>query len=96
MAAQNGQEALQKCVERSKPFDVVVTDIVMPGGISGPELARQINKLCPQTTTVYMSGYGTELLAKHGVIDPEVRFLQKPFDLLDLARIMQAALGKAN
>ncbi|MGA3211969.1 MAG: response regulator, partial [Terriglobales bacterium] len=47
--AQNGQEALQKCVERSKPFDVVVTDIVMPGGISGPELARQISKLCPQT-----------------------------------------------
>jgi PAS domain S-box-containing protein len=72
-------------------FDVLLTDVMLPG-ISGYELAGQLQKSCPRLKVVLMSGYTNEDLVRQGVQTGDFRFLQKPFDMAALARVMQATL----
>ncbi len=90
--AQNGSEALSLCDNRKERFDVVVTDVVMPGGISGRELGQRILERYPSTKIIFISGYNDELLAYHGIRSAEVNFLQKPFPLADLVKKIRTVL----
>jgi PAS domain S-box-containing protein len=74
-------------------FDVLLTDVMLPG-ISGFELAGQLQKSCPRLKVVLMSGYTNEDLVRQGVQTGNFRFLQKPFDMAALARVMQATLDR--
>jgi two-component system, cell cycle sensor histidine kinase and response regulator CckA len=57
---------------------VLPTDLVMPGA-SGPELNRRLVEQRPTLKVIYMSGYDEDAIAQHGVLNPGIAFLHKPF-----------------
>ncbi len=88
-AAGSGEEADRFRPE--KPFDVLLTDLMLPG-ISGSELAAGLQARWPDLRVVLMSGYAEDEAVRHAVGTGVVRFLQKPFDMDTLARELYAAL----
>jgi CheY-like chemotaxis protein len=79
-SAADGAEALSIASARGAPFDLLITDVMMPGG-TGPELAQRLG-----LKTLYVSGYPGEAITLQGVLPDGVSFLQKPFSQADLAR----------
>lgn len=53
--------------------------------MNGRELAQQLQSICPDVKSLYMSGYTADVIAHHGVLDKGVNFIQKPFSKSDLA-----------
>jgi two-component system cell cycle sensor histidine kinase/response regulator CckA len=84
LVASNADEALQ-VFEQNLGIDVLLTDVVMPGG-SGPELNQRLIELRPTLKVIYMSGYTDEAIVHHGVLKPGIAFLQKPFTADALVR----------
>jgi CheY-like chemotaxis protein len=76
--AANGGEAILACERHQRPIPLMVTDLVMPQ-MSGRELAVRLRALQPQMQVLYMSGYTDDAVIRHGLLDPAVYFLQKPF-----------------
>jgi CheY-like chemotaxis protein len=74
-----GGEALRLCQQHSEPIHLLLTDIVMPGGLNGRELAERLLRLRPELKVLYMSGYTDETIVPHEIIEPGLFFLQKPF-----------------
>ncbi|NJN95519.1 MAG: response regulator [Anaerolineales bacterium] len=77
--ASNGSEALQVCAQQTGPIHMLVTDVVMPGGLNGRELAERLQSLRPGLKTLYMSGYTDDAIVQHGVLGSEMHFLQNLF-----------------
>jgi two-component system cell cycle sensor histidine kinase/response regulator CckA len=61
--------------------------------MSGTVLAEQLARSRPDLKTLYMSGYTDNAIAHHGVLDPGIAFLQKPFGPMELARKVRAVLN---
>jgi two-component system NtrC family sensor kinase len=80
--AEDGVSALT-LLETDRNFDLVVSDVVMPGGVSGIDLARQIRERWPQLRVLLASGYSPESLATMGADTASV--LAKPFSPDQLA-----------
>src|SRR5581483_3380888 len=78
LIAADGQEALKVLKQHANPVDLLITDVVMPG-MSGRELARTIAKMNLARRTLFVSGYTDDAIVKHGVLDPGLAFLYKPF-----------------
>jgi CheY-like chemotaxis protein len=78
LEAQGGKEALQICHDYDEPIDLLVTDVVMPH-MSGRQLAEQLKRLHPEMKVLYLSGYSGDAVVRHGVLEAEDAFLQKPF-----------------
>ena len=76
--AAGGAEALALCSDRPGAFDLLLTDVIMPG-ISGKRLAQRLAQHNPALKVLFMSGYTPAALARHGVLDPAIALLQKPF-----------------
>jgi CheY-like chemotaxis protein len=76
--ASNGREALRQVAARADAIDLLVTDVVMPQ-IGGRDLATQLLARRPGLRVLYMSGHTDDTVVRHGVHDPGVAFLQKPF-----------------
>jgi PAS domain S-box-containing protein len=82
--ASNGEEALHIVQKQNgNPIHLVVTDVVMPG-MSGRQLVDRLVSLWPQTKALYMSGYTNDAIAHHGVLEPGIAYIQKPFTPDDL------------
>jgi len=79
LEAQNGQDALNLCKDYNGPIDLLLTDVVMPGKLSGRELAKQLETQYPEMKVLYMSGYTDDTIVRHGIMDANLAFLQKPF-----------------
>ncbi|MBI1876795.1 MAG: response regulator, partial [Chloroflexi bacterium] len=92
LAAGNGAEALQMCARHNGPLHVLITDMIMPGGMNGHELAERLISLYPELKVLYMSGYTDEAIVRHGVLARGVTFLQKPFTPDALARKIREIL----
>jgi len=92
--AGSGAEALKEWSERLNEIDLLITDVVMPDGVSGWELARRMQAKKPLLKTVYMSGYSTSMSAMDSVPATlnRVAFLQKPFKPKKLAELVRACL----
>jgi len=82
-------------LEASDPgaIDLLVTDVVMPGG-SGAELAEALRLRRPGLRVLFISGYTDDALAMHGVLEPGVDLLQKPFGAAELARRVRQILDR--
>jgi len=94
LSAEDGMAALEHIAPGGNPVDLILTDVVLPR-ISGPELARVAARESPGTPVLFMSGYTDQALAAHGVLDPGVRLLAKPFTPEQLARAARQALDRA-
>ena len=90
--AKTGDEALET-FQLNGSFDLLVTDIVMPGRLQGPELAREIRRLSPEMPVVFMSGYAREAtIHGNGLRESDIR-LMKPVSKKDLIRSVNNALS---
>ncbi len=98
LVAGSAVEALRCWETRTGNIDLLLTDIVMPGGMSGRELGKQLARLCPGLKVVYTSGYNPEM-ANPGRLSMDETgtddFLQKPYSVSDLASIVRRNLEKA-
>jgi CheY-like chemotaxis protein len=74
-------------------FDLVLTDVVMPGRLNGKGLADEVARSWPGTRVVFMSGYSENALLNDGRLDSGVLLLAKPHQKADLARIVRSALS---
>ncbi|MDH3675497.1 MAG: ATP-binding protein, partial [Anaerolineae bacterium] len=92
--ASNGSEALQMCERHQGPIHLLVTDLVMPGGMSGYDLAQRLMPLFPNIKILYMSGYADDSIVHQGVLDTGAAFLQKPFTPEALARKAREVLDE--
>jgi len=92
IAASDGSAAMA-IVERGEPFDLLFTDVVMPGGLSGRNLADAIAKLRPGMKVLYTSGYTDNAVVHHGRLDEGVLLLTKPYRKPQLAKMVRQALG---
>ncbi|MDQ3517497.1 MAG: response regulator [Gemmatimonadota bacterium] len=77
LVASNAEDALS-VFEQNASIDVLLTDVVMPG-TSGPELSRQLVERRPDLRVIYMSGYTEDAIVHHGVLNPGITLLHKPF-----------------
>jgi nitrogen-specific signal transduction histidine kinase/ActR/RegA family two-component response regulator len=91
IAAADSREALAQ-VENGEPFDLLFTDVVMPGGMSGRELADAVAKRRPGTPVLYTSGYTDNAIVHHGRLDAGVLLLTKPYRKPQLAQMVRLAL----
>ncbi len=76
--ATRGEEAIRMCQNWRGVIDLAVIDVVMPE-MSGPDLARRLEPICPGIRLLYISGYTDEAVVHHGIPQAAVEFLQKPF-----------------
>jgi CheY-like chemotaxis protein len=90
--AANGKEALLVWRNNGKEIDLLVTDMLMPEGISGRQLAEVIKGESPRLKVVYTSGYSGEVLGADSELLAEEHYLPKPYTLLALARAVRKRL----
>jgi PAS domain S-box-containing protein len=83
LQAGDGPSALELLRRHADPVELLVTDVVMPG-MSGPEVAQAVTAMRPGMQVLYTSGYTDSAIGHHGVLEPGIAFLQKPFSADDL------------
>jgi len=88
----NPEEAIERVRDYPGRVDLLITDVVMPG-MSGRELAQRIAEIRPGVKVLYMSGYTDNAIVDHGVLEPGMAFLQKPFTPNTLAGKVREVLG---
>lgn len=91
--AENGEEALRLLAEYGAPVHLLLSDVVMPG-MSGRVLAEQVVQIRPRIKVLYMSGYTSDTVVRHGVLEEETPFLQKPFTKMALLGKVREVLDK--
>jgi len=91
--ATDGAEAIE-ILRHTKDFALLFTDVVMPGGINGRELADQALKLYPHLPVLFTSGYADNALIHHGRLDPGSNLLHKPYRRYELANRIRAILDR--
>jgi len=91
LLAPHGDEALQLLERHPGRVDLLMTDVVMPG-MSGRDLADRVAERRPGIKVLYLSGYTDDAIVRHGVLEPGIAFLQKPFSADALARKVREVL----
>jgi CheY-like chemotaxis protein len=91
----DGMAALASFEAMAKPYDLLLTDVVMPGRLNGKVLADEVARRWPSTKVVFVSGYAENALLHDGQADADVLLLSKPFRKGDLAQIIRRALDGA-
>jgi two-component system cell cycle sensor histidine kinase/response regulator CckA len=94
LLASSGEEALEVFAHFDGVVDLLVTDVVMPG-MSGADLARQIRARQQGVRVLFMSGYTDEVISRHGVLDPGIDFIQKPFSPATLVTRVREVINGA-
>jgi signal transduction histidine kinase len=82
-------------LRREPAFDLLFTDIVMPGGMNGRELAQAVTREWPRLKVLYTSGYAENSVIHHGHLEPGVVLLPKPYRRAELAAKVRAVLDGA-
>jgi two-component system cell cycle sensor histidine kinase/response regulator CckA len=90
LLAASADEA-RRLFDEHPSIDLLLTDVVMPGA-SGPELVKQLVGLRPALKVIYMSGYTDEAIVHHGILDPGIAFVHKPFSSETLGRKIREVL----
>ncbi len=87
-----GEHADQVCAAHDGPIDLLLTDVVIPGGENGVQLAQRLSTNYPQMKVIFMSGYTESAIVHHGVSESDAAFLQKPFLPEALAQKVRSVL----
>jgi PAS domain S-box-containing protein len=91
LEAARGKEALA-ILRKHKNIDLLFTDVVMPGGLNGRELAHEARKLYPALKVLFCTGYAESAILHMGLMDKDVQLLNKPYSRLQLARRIREML----
>lgn len=89
LAAANGTQALELFARQKEQIHLLLADLVMPGGINGQELATRVRAARPTASVLYLSGYPSDVVARHLKTEKNPSLLRKPFSvrtLLDTIR----------
>jgi len=95
LVAASGREAEHVAGQHDGPIHLLVTDVVMPG-MNGREVAQRLAGARAGIQVLYLSGYTDDAIVHHGVLEPGVAFLQKPFTLAVLGRKVREVLDAAH
>jgi two-component system CheB/CheR fusion protein len=93
LSATDGKDALNVLKDHRGPLDLILTDIVMPN-ISGPVLVQHLKANFPGVKVLFMSGYTDDAMIRHGLIEADVAFIQKPYTPLGLSRKVRQVLDE--
>lgn len=88
-----GVEALERLGDIEE-FDLLLTDVVLPGGLNGRQTAEEMIRQRPGLKVLYTSGYSANAIIHHGKLDADVDFLAKPYKRRDLARKVRLILDR--
>jgi two-component system cell cycle sensor histidine kinase/response regulator CckA len=91
LEASDGADALLIAELHNGKIDLIVTDVVMPR-VNGPELVERLLQLRPSVRVVYMSGYPEPFLRTSAAFPPDIVFLEKPFAMTILLKLMTELL----
>ena len=95
LPAPSGAAALELWRQHHTEVDLLLTDIIMPDGVSGGQLAAQLREAKPGLKVIYMSGYPGDVAGRGGLdLHEGVNFLQKPFTVAKLTQTMRACLDR--
>jgi CheY-like chemotaxis protein len=92
LAASNAAEGLA-LINGEGRIDLLFTDVIIPGGMNGRQLAREAVRRRPGLKVLYTSGYTENAIVHHGRLDAGVLLLPKPYLSSDLARMLRTALA---
>ncbi|NWJ44439.1 MAG: PAS domain S-box protein [Chloroflexi bacterium] len=92
LEAQNATSAMKLWEEHKKEIDLILTDIIMPGGISGIDLVEKIREKDNDVNVIFTSGYSIEMVNNTTNFDNKTQFLPKPYTFKSLAKILRVAL----
>ncbi|MBI3416338.1 MAG: PAS domain S-box protein [Verrucomicrobia bacterium] len=92
LTAADGVEALALWPQHRDRIDLLLTDMIMPNGVSGRDLATQVQSDRPDLKIIFTSGYSAEMLGNNFVLEPGTHFLQKPYEPALLAKAVRNCL----
>ena len=95
LEAASGRDALAVWEQANRPIDLLLTDLVMPGGIMGSELAERLSRQCPRLKVIYTSGYSPGMAGKDASSLERRNFLPKPYSIGKLTQIVRECLDAA-
>jgi signal transduction histidine kinase len=93
LAATDGPDALRVFGENGAKVDLLLVDVVLPGGMKGDEVVRRLAEVRPGFGTLYMSGYTEDPVVHHDCLDGSAQLIGKPFQRQQLARKVAETLG---
>jgi len=93
LEAPSAEAALDVAERYSGTIHLLLTDVIMPG-LSGRDLAVRLATLRPEARVIYMSGYTDDAITRHGVLEPGLAYVQKPFTPDIIARKVREVLDK--
>lgn len=94
LEAENGNSALA-ILEQDNSVDLLLSDVVLPGGLRGPEVAQKARKFSPDLKVLFMSGYTQNALDSHSELGDTALLLNKPFRKKDLSDRIREVLEKS-
>ena len=92
LQAASGRQALEVWEQSGRPIDLLLTDMVMPGGIMGGDLAEHLSSQCPCLKVIYTSGYSPGMAGKDASLLEGRNFLPKPYSIGRLAQFVRECL----
>jgi DNA-binding NtrC family response regulator len=92
ITAINGHEGL-KMIDEQRDIDLVLSDVIMAGGMNGPELAVKAMKLRPELKILFMSGYAPGSVRQMQDLPDTIELVNKPFTRNDLTEKVKKALA---
>jgi CheY-like chemotaxis protein len=91
--ASNGPAALE-ILDREEHIDLLFTDVVVPGGVNGRQIAGEALKRRPKLKVLFTTGYTRNAIVHHGRLDPDVEFIGKPYSQAELGRKLRSILDQ--
>jgi CheY-like chemotaxis protein len=91
LASISVHEALKLIKSSHGAIDLLITDVIMPE-MNGRDFTTQVNSLYPDIKTLFMSGYTSDVIVRHGILEKGVHYIQKPFSITDLGIKVRKAL----
>ncbi|HVV01538.1 MAG TPA: ATP-binding protein, partial [Verrucomicrobiae bacterium] len=92
LEANSGRQALEVWQHANRRIDLLLTDMVMPGGVMGSELAERLSTQCPELKVIYTSGYSPGMAGRDASLLGGRNFLPKPYSIGKLAQFVRECL----